>query len=121
MNCFPNTIEIDAVISMDQNVSHPDYFTDSTIVAGSEVSSTNINWTRQRSGAITLTTGKEYVVRLKSSGAGPRPQILNARIILDQSDAGGITDVEVIHQQVNRLSTDSDTGYTSQSFINYYK
>ena len=44
--------------------------TDSTAVSGSEVSSTNTDWEvyeRKRSGAITLTTGKEYTVQITNS------------------------------------------------------
>ncbi|MHA2060819.1 MAG: DUF2341 domain-containing protein [Candidatus Sifarchaeia archaeon] len=98
-------------------------FTDSTQVSGSEVSTTSTTWTNgfTRSSAITLTTGKEYVVRLKSSVNNVAIHAQNAKIILDQSDTGnGITETETVQQMINAPSTDGDTGYTDQDFLNSF-
>ncbi len=92
--------------------------TDGTQVSGSEVSSTSITWSRQISSAITLTSGKEYVVRLRS-GTNTLPiYLINAKIVLDQTAGGGITALETMQQQVNTLKTDADSTYTSQGLYN---
>jgi len=83
-------------------------------VSGSEVSTTNADFTRVRSSSITLTTGKDYVVRLKSA------IMANAKIVLVQSDANGITALETVQQYINTLATDSDTSYTGQDYLNQF-
>ena len=95
--------------------------TDFSSVASSEVTTTSNSWSRQRSGAITLTTGKEYTVRIKTSSSTSVPvRISNARIILDQSAAGGINSIELIHLYNNNLSTDADATYTSKNYLNQF-
>jgi len=91
-----------------------------SVVSGSQVSHTgNTNWTLPTPVAVTLTTTKNYAVQVKvSAGTG---DIANAKILLDQTDAGGITALETVQQQVNTLATDASTTYDSDfEYLNYY-
>ena len=92
--------------------------TDSAVVAGSEISTTNETWTLQRSSSLSLTSGKEYVVRAKSSDG--RMLINNAKLILSQSDSNGITDLETMHQYISYVKTRSSSSYLQQFIDNYY-
>src|SRR3990167_3934145 len=97
------------------------YDTTSGQVANSEVTTTSSSWTLVRSNALTLTSGHEYVVRLSSSNNGAAIHLANAKIILDQTAAGGITALETVQQQVNTLNTDSGTTYDSDmDYLNFY-
>ncbi|HCC42531.1 TPA: hypothetical protein DEP93_03595, partial [candidate division WWE3 bacterium] len=72
--------------------------TDGVSVTGSEVSTATANTTtRLRSPSITLTTGKEYVVRTKTSSTSAVPYyVYNSKIVLEQTDAtNGIRAVEL--------------------------
>ena len=92
--------------------------TDSSTVTNSQISTTtSISMIREKSSAITLATGKEYVARLWSS-TGARAYMGNAKIIHDQS--GIIHDVEVIHHYISDTRTDSDTTYSDMVFDNDY-
>ncbi|KKT43958.1 MAG: hypothetical protein UW33_C0016G0002 [candidate division WWE3 bacterium GW2011_GWF1_44_14] len=86
-------------LSNTSNTVYADLYnlTDGTSVTGSEVSTAAVQTiTYLRSSPITLTTGKEYVVRTKTSSADSVPYYTyNAKIIMDQSDAtNGVRDVE---------------------------
>lgn len=94
--------------------------TDTAQVASSEVSSTDGSWERVRSSAITLTTDKEYVVRVRSSNNNVPVYISNAKIILDQTSSSGVLKTEAIHQNINTLKTDSDGTYTDQEYLGQY-
>ncbi|OGC51105.1 hypothetical protein A2W32_00460 [candidate division WWE3 bacterium RBG_16_37_10] len=87
---------------------------DSVSVSGSEVSSTTATFTRFRSGIISLTTAKNYSVRAKSA------ILINAKLILNQTAAGGVTNTEIVHQYINTLATDSDNGYSDQEVSNAF-
>jgi len=104
-------------LSNTSNTVYADLYnlTDGTSVTGSEVSTAAVQTiTYLRSSPITLTTGKEYVVRTKTSSADSVPYYTyNAKIIMDQSDAtNGVRDVELYQSQVNAIMTDADTTYT---------
>jgi hypothetical protein len=86
------------------------------LVAGSEVTVVGTSWARTRSGAVTLTTGTDYMVCVKTSAGAAK--IANAKVILDQSEAAGITALELVHNQVNTLATDGDVNYSKQFFAN---
>jgi hypothetical protein len=89
--------------------------TDGTSVSNSPVTTSNTSWTRVRSGSFTLTTGKEYVIRLKATS------IIGAKLILDQVDpTNGISKTQITLNVVSANATDADTGYTSQSRFMYY-
>ncbi|KKS54543.1 MAG: hypothetical protein UV21_C0006G0001, partial [candidate division WWE3 bacterium GW2011_GWD2_42_34] len=99
-------------LSNTSNTVYADLYnlTDGTSVTGSEVSTAAVQTiTYLRSSPITLTTGKEYVVRTKTSSADSVPYYTyNAKIIMDQSDAtNGVRDVENAYKY-----TDSDSTYT---------
>ena len=87
-------------------------------VTNSEITTTNTNWTNVRSNSIALTSGNEYIVQIKTSDASATARIANAKIILEQTDASGISKTEIIHQYVNTLATDADTTYTEQDYDN---
>ena len=96
--------------------------TDNATVTSSNVSVTASTWARVRSPAITLTTGKEYAVRIKvqDSGSTSYTEISNAKLIFEQSSATGIDDVELIHQFVNAATNTTSTAYASTSYLNYF-
>src|SRR3990172_4359786 len=104
-------------LSNTSNTVYADLYnlTDGTSVTGSEVSTAAVQTiTYLRSSPITLTTGKEYVVRTKTSSADSVPYYTyNAKIIMDQSDAtNGVRDVEIVHAANAYKYTDSDSTYT---------
>jgi hypothetical protein len=90
-----------------------------TTVASSEVSVTGTTWDRQRSASLTLTDDTDYWVCVKTSSADTG-SIANAKVVIDQSNAGGITSVELVHYYANTLATDSDSTYTSQGYVNTF-
>lgn len=95
------------------------YTSGGTIVTGSEVTVSSTTWSRVRSSAITLTDGTEYVVRIKTSDGARSAKIANAKIIFDQTAAGGITALETVHEY-NNTSTVGATTYASKSFPNSF-
>ena len=89
--------------------------TDTVSVSNSEVTSTDSGYSVVRSDSITLTTNKEYEVRIKEV------VLQNAKIVHDQTDStNGVYAVETVQQFVNSLATDSDTGYTDQDYVNQF-
>ena len=96
------------------------YTTGGTLVTGSEVSLSGGTWTRVRTGSpISLSDGTDYVVRIKVSSGGTA-YIANAKIIFDQTAAGGIDKLETAHQQVNTKATGNSSTYALQDFDNEY-
>jgi hypothetical protein len=99
------------------------YQNDSTCtnqVAGSEVSITGTtNWTMVRSNSFALSDDTEYMVCVKTT-ENDIVKISNANIILDQSDINGVTDLEIVHQQINTLNTQSTTSPTSKAYFTRY-
>lgn len=90
------------------------YDTVGNYVAGSEVSTTSTSWVRIRTGSsITLSDATDYVVRIKTSAAAATAYIANAKIILDQTNASGISAMEIVHQYVNTDSPISLSGGTT--------
>lgn len=89
-------------------------------VANSTVTNSTSVFDRVRSSSITLTDDRRYrIVVSKSINAGTI-EIANAKLVLEQADAGGVSKVELIQQQVNTDVTDADSTYTSQSLMNTY-
>jgi len=89
-------------------------------VSGSELTHTgDTSWTRERTASeITLTDDANFAVQVKmSAGTG---DIANAKIIIGQTAAGGLTDIELVHEYVNTLATDSDITYTDQDYLDQY-
>jgi hypothetical protein len=79
--------------------------TNGTVVANSQVSVNSASWTRIR-GSNALSTNwdtvsdDEYFVQIKTS-SGATAYIANAKIILTQTDAGGIDKLETMQQYIN--------------------
>jgi hypothetical protein len=94
--------------------------TDSVVVSGSEVTNATSNWSRVRSSALNLTTDKEYVVRIKSGVNNLPISLASARVILDQSDAEGVSATELIWPMINTARTDADATYTDQDYLLSY-
>ena len=89
--------------------------TDGTSVSGSEVSTAALGTTTHlRSPSVTLTTGKAYVVRTKTSSSDAVPYyVYNAKIIQEQSDGtNGIRDLEIVQPYNTYRYTDSDATYS---------
>jgi hypothetical protein len=115
------------VIQISNLTFHNDYayaelynLTDGVSVSGSEIATPNPNWFLYRSPAITLASDKEYVVRIRTNNASYQAEIQNAKIILHQQNAGGITALETLQHHVNTLATHNNATPTSQSFATWY-
>lgn len=99
--------------------------TDGQVVTNSEISTSSTSWTRVR-GASALSTNwdtsnaDDYEVRIRTSDSGAVASLANAKIIIDQTDAWGITATQIVHQYDNTLATDADTTYTSQNSYNQF-
>ncbi|OGY16723.1 MAG: hypothetical protein A2785_01105 [Candidatus Chisholmbacteria bacterium RIFCSPHIGHO2_01_FULL_49_18] len=100
--------------------------TDSETVTSSTVTVSGTTWDRQVSSSLTigasagnLKSGDEYIAQL-SYESGVETQSANAKLVLTQSDVGGLTSMEIIHTYVNTLTTDTDSTYTEQDFDNQY-
>jgi len=83
-------------------------------VAGSEVTTNSADFVRVRSGSFTLTSGNNVVIQIKSG------IIANAKLVLVQSAAGGITAVEMVQQYINTLNTTTSTSYVDQDYLNQF-
>jgi hypothetical protein len=91
-------------------------------VSGSEVTTTitdDDDWVRKRSGSITLTSGRIYRVAVASASSSQQA-IASAKLILEQTDAGGLTDIELVHQYINSKVSESGASYVAQDFDNLY-
>jgi len=100
--------------------------TDNEAVTSSTVSVSGTTWDRQLSSGLTvgasagnLKSGKEYVMQLNYV-SGVEAQSANSKLVLTQTDAGGLTSMEIIHHYVNTLATDTDSTYTDQDYLNQY-
>lgn len=85
-------------------------------VAGSEVSTSNSTALVRTASPITLTNGTAYVVDIKSNSTGVSAGIENAKLILTQSSAGGISALETFQQYNNTLATNNTASYVSKGF-----
>ena len=88
--------------------------------ANGEISAVSSNYELKRSADITLTDGKLYKVTVKRSAASGTEGIANARFVVVQSDAAGISATQMANHYVNTVATDADTTYTDQDYLNYY-
>jgi len=94
--------------------------TDTAQVSNSEVSSSSNSWSLVRSSEITLATGKQYVLRLRSSASGVGIKIASAKIILDQTDSSGIKAVETVQQYINTAVSRTSASYADQDYLNQF-
>ena len=65
----------------------------------------------------------DYIVRVYCSDddtGGCSGNIANSKIHLNQFAGGGITDLEMVHQQINTAATDADATYTAQDYIAHH-
>lgn len=90
-------------------------------VSGSEVSVTGTTWGRARSSSIlaNLTDDTDYWVCIHTTAADTG-SIANAKLIFTQSNATAISAIETIQLYINHPSSDADSTYTSQDFLNQY-
>jgi hypothetical protein len=95
------------------------------LVGNSTVSTSSDSWDRVR-GASALSTNwdkandEEYEVRIWSSSSSATAYISNAKIIIEQSDAAGLTDIEMVHQYINTNTQETATSLTVQGFDNEF-
>ena len=89
-----------------------------TVVSGSEVTVTGTTWALVRSSAITLTSGTDYMICVKA-GANTA-QIANTKIILEQTDAAGITNVELYHMYASIDVQTTSTTFVRGTFMNEF-
>ncbi len=75
-------------------------------------------YTRVRSSAITLVAGHQYKVQVRVANFSGN--IVNAKIVLDQNFASGISATEVVQTYNNTKVTGTTTSYVSQNYLNNY-
>lgn len=93
--------------------------TDGASVSGSEVLVDTTNWTLVRSNSITLTTAKDYKVRMKSPGGTGTSA--NGKVILDQNSSGGVSALETYQMQTNvHTQTNSASYVTNKGYFNSF-
>ena len=90
------------------------------VVNASTTVATTTDYSLATSSSFTLTSGKEYLVRIQTSTDTATATIANAKLVLTQANAGGIDQLETVQQYVNSLISDSDSAYTLQNFQNQY-
>lgn len=97
--------------------------TNSTIVE--TVSTSSENFQRVRSSPLStnwdLNNPDQYAVRIYSSNAGNTAYLSNAKIIIDQTESGGIKKLELAHQYLTTDRSQTNTSYTQDSFVNDYQ
>ncbi len=86
-----------------------------TEVASSEITVVGTTWARVRSSAITLSDSASYMVCMKTSANTAK--VSNAKIIHEQTDAGGITKLELVHTLDNTLVTTVSTSYATTGHV----
>ncbi len=88
------------------------------------VSSSDNSYTRVRSAALSsnwdTTNDDDYEVRIYTSNAGNPVYVSNAKIIIEQTDSGGLKQVEVVHSQITTGRTQTNTSYTQDTFTNQF-
>lgn len=99
--------------------------TDGSTVTESTVSTTTTSgYVRVRSTQLSTnwdtSNSDEYEVRIRTSGGADTAYLSNAKIIIDQTQAGGIGKVEVTHDFVTSERTQTNTSYTQESFLNQF-
>jgi hypothetical protein len=99
--------------------------TNGTAVTDSDVTSTNTDTTvheRKRSGAITLTSGREYTVQFKNSNASGNTWMGGAKLIIQQSGTG-LETTESYYQLgfTTYGGTYTNTSYTAKNHINNFE
>jgi hypothetical protein len=115
-SAYPNaTVYLEAVATMSGGVGTTTVFAElytstGTLVSGSTASTTSGSYTRIRSGAITLSDGVLYTVRIRGAGTGlPNSHIKAARLVVIQSDPTKITDTQT---QIEVGNTEKGTSGT---------
>ena len=97
---------------------------DGAVVGNSIISTSNTDPTRVRSSALSTdwdtSNDDEYEVRIYTSDGSNAADIANAKIIIDQSDASGIDEVQVAHLMISTDRTQTNTVYTQDSFTIEY-
>ena len=96
--------------------------TNSTIVA--TVTSSAESYARIRSSALTSNwdTGNpdQYAVRIYTSSGANIAYLGNAKIVIDQTESGGVKELELAHQLVTTERTQTNTSYTQETFTQSY-
>jgi hypothetical protein len=85
--------------------------TDNTVVANSEIGVSGNTWQRLRSGTLSLTPSKDYVVRARSSISGVPVYLANGKIILSQSSPTGIGSLETYQNILTNTFSRASTSY----------
>ena len=94
--------------------------TQSQAVSGSDVNIVGGSTSRARSGSITLTAGNAYLVQTKKASYQTNgSNIVNAKIILDQSDNNGVSALETVQQYTNRNAGARATDFSAYQSIEY--
>ncbi|MDP2632258.1 MAG: hypothetical protein Q8P25_00855 [Candidatus Curtissbacteria bacterium] len=93
-------------------------FSSCSTLIDSEVSTTNSTYTRVRSNSFTPTAGRNYFVCIKASANTAK--IANAKIILEQSSASGVSKLETTQVYNNTYIQTTDTSYARINYNNLF-
>ena len=80
---------------------------------------TGTTYQRVRSSAINLSSGTTYMACYHTSSGGTA-QDTSAKVIVDQTAAGGLTKMELYHYSVLRSPTTTSASYVTQSDYLHY-
>lgn len=98
--------------------------TNTTAVGNSTVSTYHSSPQLVRSSALgsdwDTANDDEYEVRIYTNNAANAVYLANAKIIIDQTDTDGINNIEVIHQYLNTIQTQTNTDFTQESYYNQF-
>jgi len=92
-------------------------------VSGSEVTTTSTSWSRVRTSSSiwnNLTDDRFYRIAVDTDGSMNAQKIANANLIIEQTAAGGLTKLELVHMYINSLTTVTATGFADSDFDNQY-
>ena len=123
---FVSKVEIRVTYEDNTVLAHAQLYnrTNSAVVGNSGISSFDNDYTRVRSSALTTnwdtTNDDEYEVRIYTSDGSNTAALANAKIVLVQSDTGGIQKVETVHHLLTTARTQTNTIYTQESFLNQF-
>ena len=93
-----------------------------TEVTNSPISTLTSTFQRVRSIDISsgLTDDRRLRVAVKRSSASGTIKIANAKLIIEQSETGGITKLELVHQYINSNTSETATSLTAKQFYNEF-
>jgi len=86
------------------------------------VTNASASWKRIRTADLTanLTSGRLYRIVFWKSAASGTLKVANAKLIIGQTDAAGITTTQMVVHYVNTSSSTTNTSYADTDYLNYH-